>query len=414
MKRVITVSAAACLAAYVFVYASGLAGPPIRSDGFSYYVYLPSWFIYHDPTLASVAIDCCGGQFPGSTAIVRWPGTGRWVDAHPIGVALMQSPFFAVAHALTHWTNLSADGFTLYYQHAAGIAGLFWTVAGIGVLGIVLRRYFSNGITAATLTTVLFGTNLFHYATFDSSYSHAYSFFLFAAFCVSLERWNSDESPAPAVLVGAVAGLIVLVRHTNALLLLCLGPLLRPDWRRGLLATAVFLLVITPQMAIYLHATGRPIISSYGELGFNFGSPHLLGVLFSVQKGLFFWTPLLLLACAGFVMLARSRNPARRYVLPVSVFLAADTYMIASWWDWQFGGSFGHRGFVDTLPLFAFGIAAFYEWASAREGRRRATAVTVCCAAALNLFQMAQYWAHVLPFSDTTWSQYRDAFLRWR
>ena len=32
-----------------------------------------------------------------------------------------------------------------------------------------------------TLAVVLLGTNLYHYATFDSTYSHPYSFFLFAA-----------------------------------------------------------------------------------------------------------------------------------------------------------------------------------------------------------------------------------------
>jgi len=35
----------------------------------------------------------------------------------------MQAPLFVVAHALTRWTNLSPDGFTLYYQHAAGLSG---------------------------------------------------------------------------------------------------------------------------------------------------------------------------------------------------------------------------------------------------------------------------------------------------
>jgi hypothetical protein len=413
VKTVIAAAAAACLAAYVFVYAAGLAPAPIRSDGFSYYVYLPSWFLYHDMTLASVADDCCGGEFPASTAIVRWPGTNRWVNAHPIGVAVMQTPFFGIAHALTRWTNLSPDGFTLYYQHAAGIAGLFWTVAGLWILGEVLRRHFSAAVTVATLVTILFGTNLVHYAVFDSSYSHAYSFFLFAAFLAVAERWNRDTRLSTAVAAGLVAGLIVLVRHTNALLFVCFAPALRTDARRLALAAATFLVVIAPQLAIYDQATGRPIVSSYGELGFNFTSPRIIGVLFSTQKGLFFWSPVLLLACAGFVILLRSRSSARRFVVPSLVFLALDTYVIASWWDWQFGGSFGHRGFVDALPLFAVGLAAFYAWAEMARPRRALVAIVVVCAIALNIFQMAQYWERLLPFSDTTWDQYRAVFLRW-
>ena len=121
-----TLAAAAvlCLAGYVFVYATGRAGAadPLRRVQL---LRLPALVVHLPRPLAGrVARDCCGGEFPAYTAIIRWPGTRRWVNAHPIGVAVMQAPFFAVAHALTKWTNLSADGFTLYYQHAAGLAGL--------------------------------------------------------------------------------------------------------------------------------------------------------------------------------------------------------------------------------------------------------------------------------------------------
>ena len=53
--RVLLAAAILCVAGYVFVYATGRANPPVRSDGFSYYVYLPSWFIYGDSTLGAVA-----------------------------------------------------------------------------------------------------------------------------------------------------------------------------------------------------------------------------------------------------------------------------------------------------------------------------------------------------------------------
>jgi hypothetical protein len=428
MSRIFVVCAAAlCLAGYVFVYAAGRAGPPIRSDGFSYYVYLPSWFIFHDPTLAATARDCCGGEFPGYSAIIRWPGTRRWVNAHPIGVAVMQAPMFIAAHALTKWTNLSPDGFTLYYQHAVGLSGLIWIVAGLWILRRVLLRHFSDGVTTVTLLTILLGTNLYHYATYDSGYSHPYSFFLFAAFLDLTERWYGGRGKWTSVLLGLVSGLIVLTRHTNAMFLIVF-PLygvtgaasfrarileLRREWRAVAVMTLVATLVIAPQLAIYYQATGRPLVSSYGQLGFNFASPRIGAVLFSVQKGLFFWSPVLLLACAGLVGLMGSRHTARAFVVPGALFLAMNTYVIASWWDWQFGGSFGHRGFVDALPIFAVGLAAFYTWAARRPSTLAATAVVATVAVGLSVFQMLQYWNGVLPFSDTTWDQYRALFLRW-
>lgn len=436
-KLVIAAAAALGLAAYVFVYATGLADRPIRSDGVSYYVYLPSWFIFHDTTLRELARDCCGGEFPEYTAIIRWPGTRRWVNAHPIGVAILQAPFFIAAHLLTRWSNLSPDGFSFYYQHGAGLAGLFWMIAGLMVLRTLLRRQFSDRVAAATLFGITFATNLFHYGTYDSSYSHVYSFFLFASFMLLTDDWYRRPTRSTPILLGLVAGLIVLTRHTNALFLIVfplygmsgVAQAFRPAAtatgdglrarvsqlaaRRGdlaLIAAAAFVTVL-PQLAIYYQATGHFLISSYGSLGFNFTAPALYGVLFSVQKGVFFWSPLLLVAAAG---LPLTRGPARALALPGALFLIVNTYIVASWWDWQFGASYGHRGFVDALPVFALGLATLFDRAAFSVRARWIGGCALSLAAALSMFQMYQYWSGVMPMSDTTWEQYRAAFLRLR
>jgi hypothetical protein len=429
--QVVVAAALLCVAGYVFVYATGRAAAPIRSDGYSHYVYLPAWFIYGDPSLNAVANDCCGGEFPTFTAIIRWPGTDRWVNAHPIGVALLQAPFFFVAHALTKWSNISPDGFTLYYQHAAGLAGAFWMIAGLMVMRALLLRRVGDHITAVTLIVLLAGTNLYHYATFDSSYSHPYSFFLIASFMYLTERWmlrdrsSTTESFAISALLGLVAGMIVLTRHTNALFLIlfplygvtdsasvrALSSRLWTRRREVAVIAGVALLTVAPQLAIYYQATGRLLVNSYGDLGFTFLSPHLWGVLFSVTKGVFFWSPMLL---AGIVGFALGRPATRSFAVGATVVFVVDTYLIASWWDWQFGASYGHRGFVDMLPLFALGLAAFFEWSAEQRMRRLVVGGATAVLIALSSVQMLQYWNGVLPMSDTTWDQYRAVFLRWR
>jgi hypothetical protein len=437
-KWLLRASLLLCLGGYVFVYATGRANPPIRSDGYSYYVYLPSWFIYGDATLSAVANDCCGGEFPAFTAIIRWPGTRRWMNAHPIGVAIMQTPFFLTGHALTKWSNLSPDGFTFYYQHAAGISGIFWTVAGLWMLRRLLLKHFCERVAAATLVVVLLGTGLYHYSTYDSTYSHVYSFFLFASFLYLTERWHSaaaaslhavaqqestDHLGRDSVLLGLVSGLIVLTRHTNVILLLIFplygmssGTSVRSAvdrqlnrWRELAIMVVVGVAIVFPQLDIYYRATGHAFVSAYGDLSFNFRSPHIWAVLFSVQKGLFFWSPMLLAAVAGFAIGYKKLRP---FLLGAAVAMAADTYLIASWWDWQFGASYGHRGFIDTLPLLALGLAAFFEWSLGQPIRLRIVASVTTVAVCLSLFQMLQYWNGVMPMSDLTWDQYRAVFLR--
>ena len=347
------------------------------------------------------------------------------MNAHPIGVAILQAPFFLVAHLLTRWSNLSPDGFSFYYQHGAGLAGWFWMLAGLVVLRRLLRRQFSDRVTAWTLCGITFATNLFHYGTYDSSYSHVYSFFLFASFMLLTDDWYRQPSHTTPILLGVTAGLIVLTRHTNALVLIVF-PLygitraggaatrireLLTRRRELLVAAAGAVAVVLPQLAIYYQATGRFFVSSYGSLGFDFTEPRLFGVLFSVQKGVFFWSPVLVAAAAG---LALTRGMARALALPGVVFLIANTYVIGSWWDWQFGASYGHRGFVDALPVFALGLASLVERGSARSLVSRTLVLGLAAAMALSMLQMYQYWAGILPMSDTTWKQYRDAFGRLR
>jgi hypothetical protein len=409
--RAVVLATICCLAGYVWVYGRGLAGDVVRSDGYSYYVYVPSWLLYGDTTLTAVARDCCGGVYPPETGILRWPETRRWLNVHPIGVAIMQAPFFPLAHALTLWSNLTPNGFSLYYQHAVGLAGLVWISGGLWILRALLLRAFPDGVVAVTILTILLATNLLHYATFDVSYSHLYSFVLFAAFLLLTAKWHEGPTTRRSILVGLVAAMIVLTRHTN-IVFLSLFPLYGRIDRGRLKQLAVIVgaaaLVTMPQLAIYYQATGRPLVSSYGDLGFNWTSPRLFGVLFGVTKVLFFWSPVLLLAVAGFVMLIRSNNRARPFVVPGLVVLAIHAYLIAAWWDWQLGGSYGSRGFVDTLPLFAVGLAAFIE-------RFRVTGLVLTGAlACLSVFQMLQYWYGIIPFNDTSWPIYREVFLRWR
>ena len=404
------------LAAYSFIQLASLAGAPIRSDGYSYYVYLPSWFLYHDTTLQSVADDCCGGTFPAFTSIVRWPETGRWVDPHPIGVAILMTPFFTAAHVLTRWSNLPPDGFSLYYQHGAGLAGLSMFVAGLLFLRALLSRYFSDGVVLATLTTIALGTNAFHYGTYDSTFSHAFSFCLIAALLDVTDRWWKRPAWLTTLWLSVVAALIFLTRHPNVLFL-SVVPLWNPAglWnrRRSLsVIAAVTVACVTPQLILYKQATHRWWVSVYGQLGhFDFRSPHICEVLFGVQKGLFFWSPVLLFAAAG----AFVDHPlARRLRGAALLAFTLDTYLIASWSDWQFGGSFGHRGFTDGLPLAAVFLAVFFDWVARRRRAVWPMAASMTALVALSCAQMVQYWIGVLPIANTTWPQYRDLFLRFR
>jgi hypothetical protein len=420
--------AALAVGAYVAIYSIPLADNPVRSDGAGYFVYLPSWVVYHDPSLETVAARRYGGEFPAYTGLSRWPPTGGWTNTHPIGVAALVLPFYLVGHILTRLLDYPVEGFSFFYRHSAGLAGAAYLVAGLFFLRRLLGRHFPPRVVLATLLCITFGTNLFHAGTFDSLWSHVYSFALLACLLDLIERWHGQPTPRRALLIGLVAGLIVLVRHTNVtacLLILFCGVSDRASLRTrvaefvaspgqlaiiAVSATAVML----PQLVLARLAAGAWLANPYAHVlssqgGFDFLHPHVAAVLFSVRKGLFFWSPALLLSVAGFFVMPGRIRGFRLAAVAVLLMLL---YVIASWWDWQFGGSYGHRGFTDVLALFALPMAALFQYAASRPAVRLTVGTFAVMAVALSIAQMIQYWMGIIPYSDVTWDQYRTLFLR--
>ncbi len=410
--------ACAGLLAQIEIYRRGLAEQPIRSDGISYHVYLPSLVLHGSPRLWPVADDQYGGAFPEHTGILRWPNTSWWLNPHPIGAAVFMLPFFLIAHALTLWSNLPPDGFSLYYQIGASLSGLVWGVAGLAILQRILQRHVPAAVTLATLVVITLGTNLFHYLTFDATYSHAYGVFLVAALLWATERFWTQPGGRAAIHLGAVVGLLFLVRHSH--LLLALVPALyRPAslWsarRHLLIAAAVALAVAVPQLAIYKAVTGSWIVSPYSLLPatMRFDAPHITGILFWFPKGLFLWSPLLLMAMAGLAL----RHPLTAgYRAAALITFTLFTWLIGSWYDWQFGGSFGHRGYTDLLPLLALPLAAAFDrLRDASRPVRGAVTAVVTLLVVMSIGQMLLYWAGAMPFRDVTWPEYLDTWITWR
>jgi hypothetical protein len=429
IRHFVAIAGLLALLSYVAIYTRPQVSDPIRSDGYSYYVYLPSWFLYGDTTLDAKARTFPGGNYPEFTGIRRWPGTDRWVNPHPIGSALLMTPFFLVAHVLTRWSHFTPDGFSFYYQHAAGLAGLTYLLAGLAVLRRMLLRHFSAPVALATLATMTWGTNLFHYGVYDSVFSHIYSFFLIGVLLMLVEAWWAEPTRRRSVWLGLTSAGIFLTRHTNVMFLLIIVLYGVTDWRtlrdrpfslvhrwRPLLLVGVVAAAgVLPQLLFYKAATGIWLPSPYAALGvgFTFGSPHLFDVLFGPEKGVFFWSPALLLAVAGWIV---ARGWAQAFLWSGGLVLAITAYLIASWYDWQFGGSYGHRGFTDGFALVAVFMASFFAWTGERHSRVITGAVTVFASLAvlLSVAQMIQYWMGILPIANTTWDQYRALFLRFK
>jgi hypothetical protein len=408
------------LGALGVIYGQRLNSPPIRSDGVGYYLYLPAILIHHDPTFVAVARDHFNGKIPPWTGVKPWGDGTAYLDKYTAGVAVLLAPFFTLAYVIAPAGGFPRDGFSPPFQYAAASGALVFAVLGVYLLWRVLERHFSTWAVFLTTVAMVLGTNLFHYATYDAVFSHAFSFFLCSAFMFCLPRLFERGRPSDLLLVGAIAGLLVLVRPTNAICLLA-GALYRPQGMESLASrlrfarahlgglaggAALAASVVLIQVLYWKAVTGQFLVYSYQGEGFRFLAPQIAKVLFSARKGVFFWSPVLLLALGGLPALRR-RVP--EWFWPVAVILPLQVYLISSWGTWWFGGSFGHRGFVESIPLFALCLATLLDVPRSRLARSAVVAATVILSA-YTFVLMVRYWQGIIPFDGATLETVGKAF----
>ena len=404
----IVVLAAAAAATIGTVATAYTPGPPIRSDGLG----------YHAWTRAILEGDLRFCQWESLQEVqaisVRNPEhPDRCGNKYPPGLALLRLPFMAPVASLDGDDLVPGDA-----EHGVSL--------GLGVLSLGLTCFFllatlrlleirplvANGVTLAAV----FGTGLFHYATFDSSFTHAHSAALVAlVLFLGVRAAVRDRIPSP-VAVAALAFGIVLVRPPDLLLLLVLlggwlvwrvRPLERSARVRAALRGVVPVgLGAAGALAIQLGynrwSSGAWALSSYGEESFDAGQLKQGAVLFSYERGLFTYYPALAVLLGAALVATRSRRWG--WTVVAAIALLATLY--GSWHSWMLGAGFGHRGFVEVVPLAA--VAGALGIASFRRRAQSALLAGLAACVALTLVLMSGYWQGTLPIKGVTQTEYWD------
>ena len=421
-----------CSIAFVY-HVKVLNAPKVYSDGFGYFAYLPA-LIYGDFSFSFIE----EGKWEHTLKLIE--AAGGLVNKYPVGVAIMESPFFFIAHLLsllrdTLTGSATATGYSNLYQYMILGGGICYWIFGTVLLYLLLTRYlgFSRKVSLLSCIVLTYGTNLFHYASYDACFSHVYSYFLFNAFLYYLCWYEERDAEGrnrlwQTCVFGFLAGLIFMCRNTNILFVLTyvfyrvinldtlkkrVITILNP--RRVVPIVLTGCVTIFPQLLYWHTATGHWFAYSYGDEPFYWLAPQLGNFLFSVRKGLFFWSPVLLLAIIGMVVAYKMRE---KLYTGLIVFFLLIVYVSSAWWSWYYGGSFGQRVAVDFMCLFAVFIAALlsgletWRQQDGRNGSYRlvAGAVYGYCGICIvwNLICMIAYWYRVLPSDGADWNTVRN------
>jgi len=376
----------------------------INADKISYYAYLPATFIYGDVTLDF--LDNPPEGFVNDHKFWYSKVDGNKLIITSVGLSILYSPFFFMAHALAPLVNEPQDGYSSIYQFFLIISAFVYVLLGFIILKNFLKRYFKPLVVAIILVTIALGTNLYYYATDEGAMSHSYNFFLLTSFMWMVPWWYKKPGILRALAVGGLLGFIALVRPTNILIffvLLLWDVKTMKDFGQRvifylkksplvIIMLIAFIAVWMPQFLYWKTITGHFLYFSYGAEGgaFYFLHPNVIESLFSYRKGWFIYTPIMLIAVLGIVLL-RKRIP--ELFLPLVVFTLTMIYVQSSWWSWWFGGGFGLRAYIDMYGLLAIPLAAVLEYSinNHRKFVRRAIPSLI---GVLIIFQLIQHWQY--------------------
>ena len=114
------------------------------------------------------------------------------------------------------------------------------------------------------------------------------------------------------------------------------------------------------QVAFHYAQFDKVTFSGYsvGGEGFSCLSPKFGFVLLSKERGLFVFSPVIILAAAGLLFNARS-VPA--YVWPAVANSIIQVYLIAAWSSPEQGDSFGSRMWADNAAVVGYGVAIAFQ-----------------------------------------------------
>jgi hypothetical protein len=399
-------------------------------DVFGYYLYLPLKFIYHDLSVNDFSTI--------ETIIAKYHNTGtfyqgihvqgtHWVMKYSMGLSIFYCPFFFIGHIAALFSNYPADGFSYPYQMAVFAGCIIYSIIGMIVLSKVLLRFLPDRVVAITMLIIVFSTNYVLHCTMYGQNALAHNI-LFTTYTLILWftiRWHETKRTKHIVFLAIVCGLTILSRPSDIVCLLIPAfwgvtnkesfiaryRLLKEKKKQFFIFLSILLGIGLIQCIYWQVVTGSFLFYSYkgnaGE-GFEFLTPYFSKVLFSFRKGWLVYTPVMIFAIIGFVMLYK-RN---KYIFfGLFTYFIFNLYVVSSWSCWWYAQSYGQRALIQSYPIMAISLGYFLLWLGEQKiiVKFLLSAVIVLFTG-LNIFQTTQMHKGVLSDDRMTKEYYFAVF----
>ncbi|HRE87721.1 MAG TPA: hypothetical protein PK095_01160 [Myxococcota bacterium] len=310
----------------------------------------------------------------------------REVDGKPVhysdkapGVALVSLPALAV------YRLVASESPEESLATEVRLVRIFGATLPTLLLLVLLSRFLREELASPHLPAILvlaygLGTVATPYASL--AFGHQLSALLLFGLFLRIRKTSVESCAGHLVVTGLIAGASLLVEYQNAIILLpfMVWYLARVRLSPKAIGLAV-LGALPPVLALMVYhqaAFGSPFLTGYSFIASNFAEVHAQGLLgiawpkvghaflsfLSPQKGLFYFSPWLVLGALGLFRL-EPRGDHRFHIVFVALyalFVSAMVYPVGGW-------TVSQRHLAPMVPFLLLPAGLLLERAMAREGR---------------------------------------------
>ena len=302
-------------------------------------------------------------QSMGQTTLQFNETTKKFVSKFAFGWPLIALPAYLVALFLSNfWIFHVKDAFfiqtagaLLVEQLAVTLTTLALFFATLLLVYLSLRKLgFGKRLSAFSVFAAGISTPILLYYSFLASSPHVAEAFLFSL-VIFISVSGKLEARKPAMLSGFFLGLLAAVRYPS---ILCTAFFVgeKPKTLARIFLGALPMLLL---LAVYQQIQFGSVFSTgytSDTAGFSAFPAFAIPMIFDMDFGILFWSPMLLFGFAGLFML-EDKNIAKKLL---ASFLAVFLFY-AFWPSWNAGWSYGNRFLVVLFPAIAIGIAALLK-----------------------------------------------------
>ncbi|MEO8171693.1 MAG: hypothetical protein ABI581_01370 [Sediminibacterium sp.] len=388
-------------------------------DQWGYNSYLTSIFIYKDLKTLDKTYEATRHQSGVAPRPAGSPGrigeapdapNGNRILKYSYGVAALQAPFFIASHLL-----LRGNGYSPGYVYAVYLSTIFYVLIGLLLLMRVLAGFVNPRSALFSLLLLLAGTNLLYFTSCNPGLSHPYLFFLFSCMLYYTDQFYKLPSTKHAIIMGVLAGLIVVTRPVEIIVLL--SPLvfiarhdfIREHYRKIMLSFLFAGLVILPQLVYWKTVSGQWLYDTYPTERFDFLHPHIIEGFFSFKNGWFAYTPLMIIAIPGLLLIAKKKNP---FATGIILYTLLTIYITYSWTQWNYNAGLGSRPMVEAYALLAIPFAIFLQYIFQYKKARLIAVVFIPFCVYINILRTIQMQTGNFISEDATWQFNRQMLFK--